>query len=75
MPTSVRLAPEIDERLTRLAQSTGRPKAFYIKEAIGSALDRLEYEYGLLQDAQEYRSGKMKTHTLTEVGESLGLDG
>jgi hypothetical protein len=28
----------------------------------------------LLQDVQKYRSGKMKTRTLAEVGESLGLD-
>jgi RHH-type rel operon transcriptional repressor/antitoxin RelB len=74
MPTSVRLSKSVEERLSRLSRETGRSKAFYINEAIVSALDRMEYEYGILRDAEHYRAGRMETYTLTEVGEILGLD-
>jgi RHH-type rel operon transcriptional repressor/antitoxin RelB len=71
---SVRLDPGVEERLTHLAEYTGRPKAFYIKEAITSTMDRLEYEYGILRDAELYRAGKLETYSLDEVGEMLDLD-
>ena len=35
---SVKLDPEIDARLTALAQRTGRTKSFYMNRAIESAL-------------------------------------
>ncbi len=34
MPTSVRLAPDVESRLERLAEATGRTKAFYLRELI-----------------------------------------
>lgn len=73
-PTSVRLSPELEERLSRLASSTGRSKAFYISQAIENELDRLEYIYGLRQQVEDYRAGKLETYSLDEVGELLGLD-
>ena len=72
MSTSVRLSPEYEARLNRLAESTGRSKSFYIKEAITSAMDRLEYEYGILKDAEDYRAGRLETSSLAEVRERLG---
>ena len=45
MPTSVRLAPEVESRLERLAASTGRTKAFYLRELIEQGLDDLEDAY------------------------------
>lgn len=74
IPTSVRLQPSIDERLSKLARSTGRSKSFYISQAIENELDRLEYVYGLRQQVEDYRAGKLKTYSLDEVGEMLGLD-
>jgi len=74
MPISVRLSPDIETRLDRLSNQTGRPKAYYIKEAIGAMIDRQEYEYGILRDLEDYRAGRMKTYTHEEVGEMLGLD-
>lgn len=71
--TSVRLAPETEERLTRLAEQTGRTKSFYINEAIEEELPRLEYIYGILDDVEKYRAGKLKTYTLEEVEEKYGL--
>ena len=73
-PTSVRLSPSIDERLTRLADATGRSKTFYITQALENELERLEYVYGLRQQVEDYRAGQLKTYSLDEVGEMLGLD-
>jgi RHH-type rel operon transcriptional repressor/antitoxin RelB len=75
MPTSVRLAPELEKRLSHLASVTGRTKAYYIKEAVTSTIDRMEYEYGILKDLEDYRAGRVQALTSKEVGEQLGLDG
>ena len=47
-PTSVRLTPETDERLSRHARDTGSSKAFYIRNLIESGIDQIEYEYRIL---------------------------
>ena len=61
-------------RYDRLAKSTGRTKTFYMTEALSESIDRLEYEYGILKDIEDYRAGRLKTYSLDEVGEMLGLD-
>jgi RHH-type rel operon transcriptional repressor/antitoxin RelB len=74
MSTSVRLAPDLDARLTNLAAQTGRTKAFYITEAITSAMDRMEYEYGILQEVEDIRAGRAKTYSLEEIKQRAELD-
>ena len=74
MPTSIRLGKETEERLTRLSQITGRSRAFYLREAIETALPRLEQEYDLLQRVHDVRSGKSETYTIDEIRTDLGLD-
>ncbi|RAN73531.1 MULTISPECIES: ribbon-helix-helix protein, CopG family [Arthrobacter] len=75
MPTSVRLPPETEKRLDRLAASTGRTKAFYVRELIVSGLDRLEWEYSVAQNAHDIRAGRRRTIPSDEVRRSLGLEG
>lgn len=74
MPTTIRLAPELENRYARLAQQTGRSKAYYMKEALEDAIDRLEYENQLLMDAADYRAGRMKTYSLDEVEKHYDLE-
>lgn len=74
MPTSIRLDPDLEQRLDNLASSTGRTKSFYIKRIIEEGIDRAEYEYGILRDAEAYRAGKLETYTLDEVKAHYGLD-
>ncbi len=38
----VRLSPELEARLNKLAKRTGRPKAYYAKRAIAEFLDEQE---------------------------------
>jgi RHH-type rel operon transcriptional repressor/antitoxin RelB len=61
MPTSIRLTPEIEERLNFLAAQTGRSKAFYLREIIERGLDDME-DYFLAADVLErVRKGKEKS--------------
>lgn len=46
----IRLQPDIEKRLERLAKKTGRTKTFYAREAILQHLDDLE-DYYLAADA------------------------
>ena len=49
MPVSFRLGPQLEERLSDLAQSTGRTKSFYVREALERELARMEREYPPVQ--------------------------
>ena len=66
----VRLEPEMEKRLERLAKKTGRSKSFYAKEAIHRFLE--DREDSLLAD--EIVSRNEPTFTLAEVRRELGLD-
>lgn len=71
---SIRLPDEIKTRLDALAASTGRPAAFYVREAVTEHLDELEYAYALRADAEAVRRGELTTHSLDDVAAELGFD-
>lgn len=71
---ALRMPEDLSIRYERLAKSTGRTKTYYMTEALADSIDRLEYEYGILQQVEDYRAGRLKTYSLDEVGEMLGLD-
>ena len=74
MPTSIRLTPEIEERLNFLAAQTGRSKAFYLREIIKRGLDDME-DYFLAADVLErVRKGKEKIRSSAEIKKDPGLE-
>lgn len=75
MPTSVRLPEDAERRLEALANQTGRPKAFYIREAIMEHLDDLEDTYLAQARLEALKAGKSHTVTLEEVMKRYGLEG
>lgn len=75
MPTSIRLTPETEQRLSFLASQTGRSKAFYLRELIESGLDDLEDYYLAADVLERVRSGRERLHSAGEVRADLGLDG
>ena len=75
MATSIRLKPEIEQRLDYLAAQTGRTKAFYLRELIEMGLDDLEDLYLAEQRLIDLRSGRSITHSLDQVERDLGLAG
>ena len=72
--TGLRLPEELSERYAKLARETGRTKTFYMTKALADSIDQLEYEYGIMKMVEDYRAGRLKTYSLEEVGEMLGLD-
>jgi RHH-type rel operon transcriptional repressor/antitoxin RelB len=75
MATSIRLDPEIEQRLDRLADVTGRTKAFYLRELIVAGLDDLEDLYLAEQATIERRAGRLKAVPLEDVMRRYGLEG
>lgn len=74
MATSIRLAPEIEQRLNSLASRTGRTKAFYLRELIERGLEDME-DYYLAADVMErLRQGKEQVYSSGDVRNALGLD-
>jgi RHH-type transcriptional regulator, rel operon repressor / antitoxin RelB len=67
---AVRLDPETEERLNRLAQETGRSKSYYVKQAIENYLE--EREDYLLALAVLERDEPRKP--IAEVRKDLGLE-
>jgi RHH-type rel operon transcriptional repressor/antitoxin RelB len=66
----VRLDPELEKRLERLAKKTGRTKSYYAKEAIRQYVeDREDYLLAI-----EVSKRNEKTFSLEDVRRKLGLD-
>lgn len=72
--TALRMPVDLAARYERLAKSTGRTKTFYMNEALADSIDRLEYEYGLLQQVEDFRAGKLETYSLEEVKQRYELE-
>lgn len=74
MATSIRLIPEIEQRLAFLATQTGRSKAYYLREIITKGLDDIE-DYYLASDTKaRVRKGLESIYSSAEVRKELGLD-
>lgn len=71
---TLRIPAGLDDRLTALAESTHRTKAFYAREALEAHLEDLEDYYLATQAAQRFHAASEAPSTLDEVAERLGLD-
>jgi RHH-type rel operon transcriptional repressor/antitoxin RelB len=67
---TLRLQPAMEERLNRLANRTGRPKACYAKKAMGEFLDEQEDYLIAIARLEE----NLPSIPLAEVVKRLGLD-
>ena len=74
MATSIRLAPETEQRLDFLASSTGRTKSYYLREIIDQGLTDLEDYYLAAEVLGRVRKGQEAVHSAADVRKSLGLD-
>lgn len=74
MPTSVRLTPDLESRLTKLAQSTGRTKAYYLREIIERGMEDVEDYYLAAEIAERVRQGKEAVYSEAEIRRDLALD-
>ena len=67
---SLRLSPETDQRLSRLASLTGRTKSYYVRELIDDNLEDLEDRY----IAEARLEARQTPLTSKQMREKLGLD-
>ncbi len=75
MTISIRLPEETERRLTALAERTGRPRAYYVREAIAAHLEDMEDIYLGEAALEDVRAGRDRTHSLEDVERDLGMDG
>ena len=73
MATSIRLDPDVERRLERLATQTGRTKAYYLRELVTSGLEDLEDFYLAAATMERVRKGEERIYTLDEAERDLGL--
>ena len=74
MATSIRLAPEIEQRLDYLASHTGRTKAYYLREIIEHGIEEMEDYYLAADVLERVRKGQEQVHSAADVRKDLGLD-
>ena len=73
MMLTLRLPPDIEDRLEKLARRTGRTKTYYAREAILEHLDDLEDIHLAERRYAALIAGKSTTTSLDEVERALGL--
>ena len=74
MVTSIRLAPETEQRLDYLASHTGRTKAYYLREIIEKGIEEMEDYYLAAEALERVRKGQESVHSAANVRAELGLD-
>ncbi len=74
MPTTIRLSPEAESRLDVLANSTGRTKAYYLRELIERGLDDMEDYYLAAEVLEKIRKGRESVHSSSDVRKEFGLE-
>ena len=74
MATSIRLAPEIEQKLDYLAAQTGRTKAYYLREIIERGIEEMEDYYLAADVLERVRKGREQVHSAASVRKELGLD-
>ncbi|KJS08037.1 MAG: CopG family transcriptional regulator [Gammaproteobacteria bacterium BRH_c0] len=74
MATSIRLTPDIEQRLDHLATQTGRTKAYYLREIIEQGLEDLEDYYLAADVLERVRKGQEQVHSAADLRKDLGLD-
>ncbi len=71
---SLRLPAQLGERLTRLAERTGRSKTYYMLEAIQEHIDNLEDIYLAEEVLQRVRRGEERVYSSEEVEAMLSVE-
>lgn len=70
---TIRLTAEMNSRLNFLANSTNRPKSFYVREALERSLEDIEDVYLAEAALERFRASGEKAIPLEEVERRLGL--
>lgn len=74
MPTSIELAPEMEQRLEYLASRSGYTKANYLNRVIEQGIEDMEDYYLATDVLKRVRDGEEQLYSAAEVRKDLGLD-
>lgn len=74
VPTTIRLKSDLEGRIRKLSEQTGRPQSFYINQMIEREIDQVEWEYSILSDVEAHRAGRLETVSHEEMKAELELD-
>jgi RHH-type rel operon transcriptional repressor/antitoxin RelB len=75
MTTSIRLAPEIEQKLNFLVGQTGRTKSQHVREFIEQGLEDMEDYFLAFKVVDRVRNGVEPVHSAAAVRSDLGLGG
>lgn len=70
----LRIPVELNDRLDRLAASTGRSQSYYLIRTLEEHLSETEYIYGLKREPEAVRRGEVQTRPLDELRDELGIE-
>ena len=73
MATSIRLAPEIEQRLDFLASQTGRAKTYFLREMIERGLEDIEDYYLAAEVLERVRKGTESVYSAADVRRALDV--
>lgn len=73
MVVAVRLPEDLEQRLDALAKRTGRPKSFYIRQALEEHLEDLEDAYWADEAIKEWEEGGRRSRPIADLESELGL--
>lgn len=71
---AVRIPPDLETRLQRLAEKTGRTKTYYAREALLRYIEDLEDIYLAEKRLEDIRAGRSETISLEEVMKEYGME-
>ena len=71
---TIRLPAELETRLNILADTTKRPKSFYVREALERSLEDIEDVYLAEAALERFRASGEKTIPLEELERRLELE-
>lgn len=71
---SIRLPEEMKARLEALSKTTGRPAAYYVRQALTERIDDLEWAYGVATHAEAIRAGVSESRPLDDLASELGFE-
>jgi RHH-type rel operon transcriptional repressor/antitoxin RelB len=74
MPTSIRLAPEMEQRLDFLSVQTGRSKSYYLRQIIEQGIEDMEDYYLSAEVLERIRKRQERFYSSADVRKDLGLD-
>jgi RHH-type rel operon transcriptional repressor/antitoxin RelB len=73
MTTSIRIDRTLEQQLHRLAERTGRTKAYFLREMIESRLEDLEDYYLASATMENVHKDKENVYSALDVKKGLGL--